>query len=120
MKIIRVGLVILGIVLLVGGVAVAITNLTAGEPLRCSSVAIRNKELEKAIDEWGAAIETPREPELKKKVEENSKLFFQALRDCNEAKLERAIVTIVSLIVAGIGFLLTIVGFFIGRKKAIT
>lgn len=98
----------------------AITNLTAGEPLRCSSVAETDKEHEKAIDEWGAAIETPREPELKKKVEEKSKLFFQALRDCNEAKLERAIVTIISLIIAGIGFLLTIVGFFIGRKKAIT
>ena len=98
----------------------AITNLTAGEPLRCSSVANTDKEFEKAIDEWKAAVGTPRETELKKKVEENSKLFFQELGYCNEAKLERAIVTIISLIVAGIGFLLTIVGFFIGRKKAIT
>ena len=97
----------------------AITNLTAGEPLKCSSVANTDKEFEKAIDEWGAAIGTPRETELKKKMEENEKLFFQVLRYCNEAKLERNIVTIVSLIVAGIGFLLTIVGFFIGRKKAI-
>jgi hypothetical protein len=107
-------------VLLVGGIAVAITNLTAGEPLRCSSMADRDKELKKAIDEWGAAIETPRETELKKKVEENSKLFFQEIRYCNEAKLVRHIVTVISLIFAGIGFLLTIVGFFIGRKKAIT
>ena len=98
----------------------AITNLTAGEPLRCAYVADRNKEFEKAIDEWEAAIETPRELELKKKVEENSKLFFQALRDCNKARLVRKIITIISLIVAGIGFLLTIVGFFIGRKKPIT
>ncbi len=124
----------------------AITNLTAGEPLSCSSVADRDKELTKAVDEWRAAIDvadrdkefekdiddekaidewkapmrTPREIESKKKVEENSKLFFQALRDCHQAKAVRYIVTIVSLIVAGIGFLLTIVGFFIGRKKAIT
>ena len=98
----------------------AITNLTAGEPLRCSSVANTDKEFEKAIDEWKAAVGTPRETDLKNKTEENSKLFFQALRNCNEAKLERNIVTIVSLIVAGISFLLTIVGFFVRRKKAIT
>ena len=104
---------------MVGGAATAITNLTAGEPLRCSAVADRDKEFEKAIDEWKAAAGTPRETELKKKTEESSQLFFQALRSCNEARLERNIVTIVSLIAAGIGFLLTIVGFFIGRKKAV-
>ena len=90
----------------------------AGEPLVCSSVADINKEFEKVIDEWKAAIETPREPDLKKKVEENSKLFYQAIRDCNEARLKRYIVIIISLIGAGIGFLLTVGGFFIRRKRA--
>jgi hypothetical protein len=124
-KIIRVGLIILGIVLLVGGIAVAITNLTAGDPLSCSAVAERNKELEKVFYEWrveieGAEIETSRELELKKNLQEKNELFFQALRSCHEARAVRILVTIVSLIVGGIGFLLTIVGFFIGRKKDIT
>ncbi len=114
----RFGRIILGIVLSVGGLAVAVTNLTAGEPLRCSSVADRNKEFGKAIDEWKEAMETPREDELKKKTKESGDAFLQAVRDCNQAKLERGIVTVVSLIVAGIGFLFTIAGFFIGRKTS--
>ncbi len=120
MKIIRVLLIIFGILLLVGGAVAAITLLTAGEHFRCKDVAISDKEYKDSIIEWQAAKGTPRENHLQKVTEGLRGVYLGKLRSCDEVKSEQNILTIVSLVVAGIGFLLTIVGFFIGRKKAIT
>ncbi len=120
MKIIKVLLIILGILLLVGGAAAAIILLTAGENFRCKDVAISDKEYKDSIIEWQAAKVTPRENHLQKMTEGRREVYLGKLRSCDEAKSEKNIGTIVSVIVAGIGFLLTIVGFFVGRKKALT
>ncbi len=78
MKIVKVLLMILGVLLLVGGAVVAITNFTAAEPFACSRVANHYKEWQQAIKEYKAGKGTPREKELKEKSDENKTLYRMA------------------------------------------
>jgi len=118
MKIVKVAMIILGILLLVGGLAMSVIVLRSGEPFACASSAISDKEYQQAIKDWEAAKGTPQENALRIKTEGKRTVYIMSLGSCDEAKSKKTLVTIASLAAAGLGFLLTIVGFFVGRKKA--
>lgn len=117
MKIVKFGMIILGILLLVGGLAASVMILRSDEPFACESSAISDREYQKAIAEWEAAKGTPQENALRIKTEGKRTVYMMSLVSCDEAKSKKILSTIASLAAAGIGFLLTIVGFFVGRKK---
>jgi len=116
---------VLGILLLIGGGISAAYNsiiLFEGEPYaKKAYLAAHNKAkaLEQEIQKSGASAESAGKNELVKKYEQTLKdeqMWAGAVKDDQEKVSRSKLLTVGSVVIAGVGLLLVILS-FIGRRK---
>lgn len=121
----RVLLRVVGILLLIGGGISAAYNSTIlfeGEPyVKKAYIAAHNKAnaLEQEIEKSGAGAESARKKELVKKYEQalkDEQMFAGALKDDQDRVRLSQILTVGSVVIAGVGLLLVVLS-LLGRGK---